>query len=118
MSITMATSWGSSECNIRNHLYKSTLVMPDPASPNWSLQAWVLHILGSVAQFERRLLIERTMAGLQVARADGRTGGRRRAMTTPHIVTARRHMTDGKLKAREVAKMYGACRNDRSGETY
>src|SRR5262245_5412563 len=38
-------------------------------------------------QFERQLLIERTMAGLQVARADGRTGGRRRAMTTPHIVT-------------------------------
>src|SRR5262245_53165816 len=62
MSITMATSWGSSECNIRIHLYKSTMVRPDPATPRWSLQAWVLHILGSVAQFERQLLIERTMA--------------------------------------------------------
>jgi DNA invertase Pin-like site-specific DNA recombinase len=67
----------------------------------------VLHILGSVAQFERQLLIERTMAGLQAARAGGRTGGRRRAMTPQDIVTARRHMIDGKLKAREVAKMYG-----------
>jgi DNA invertase Pin-like site-specific DNA recombinase len=37
----------------------------------------VLHILGSVAQFERQLLIERTMAGLQAARAGGRTGGPR-----------------------------------------
>jgi len=78
------------------------MIMPDPASPRWSLQAWVLHILGSVAQFERQLLIERTMADLQVARADGRTGGRRRAMTPQDIVTARRHMTEGKLKAREV----------------
>jgi hypothetical protein len=28
-------------------------------------------------------------------------------MTPQDIVTARRHMTDGKLKARVVAKMYG-----------
>jgi DNA invertase Pin-like site-specific DNA recombinase len=67
----------------------------------------VLHILGSVAQFERQLLIERTVAGLTAARAEGRPGGRRRAMTPQDIVAARRHMTEGKLKAREVAKMYG-----------
>jgi hypothetical protein len=28
-------------------------------------------------------------------------------MTPQDIVTSKRHMTDGKLKAREVAKMYG-----------
>ena len=28
-------------------------------------------------------------------------------MTPQDITTARKHMTDGKLKAREVAKMYG-----------
>jgi hypothetical protein len=49
----------------------------------------------------------RTMAGLKVARAEGRTGGRRRKMTPKDITTVRRHMTEGKLKAREVAKMYG-----------
>jgi DNA invertase Pin-like site-specific DNA recombinase len=47
------------------------------------------------------------MAGLKVARAEGRTGGRRRKMTPKDITTVRRHMTEGKLKAREVAKMYG-----------
>ena len=47
------------------------------------------------------------MAGLKVASAEGRTGGRRRKMTPKDITTARRHMTEGKLKAREVAKMYG-----------
>ena len=66
----------------------------------------VLHILGSVAQFERQLLIERTMAGLSAARAEGRSGGRRRKLTPEDITAARKHMAGG-LKAHEVAKMYG-----------
>lgn len=36
----------------------------------------VFHIFGSIAQFERRLMVERTRAGLQAARARGRHGGR------------------------------------------
>jgi DNA invertase Pin-like site-specific DNA recombinase len=67
----------------------------------------VLHILGSVAQFERQLLIERTMAGLAAARAEGRTGGNRRRMTPQQIEAARKHMAEGGLKAHQVAKMYG-----------
>jgi DNA invertase Pin-like site-specific DNA recombinase len=46
------------------------------------------------------------MAGLAAARAEGRTGGNRRRMTPQQIETARRHMTEHKLKAREVAKMF------------
>jgi DNA invertase Pin-like site-specific DNA recombinase len=65
----------------------------------------VLHILGSAAQFERQL-IERTMAGLKAARAEGRTGGNRRRMTPQQIETARKRMSEG-LKAREIATMYG-----------
>jgi len=60
-----------------------------------------------VAQFERDLMLERTMAGLAVARAEGKVGGRRRLMKPQDIAQASRHMTEGKLKAREVAKMYG-----------
>jgi DNA invertase Pin-like site-specific DNA recombinase len=67
----------------------------------------VLNVLGSVAQFERQLLIERTMAGLKAARAEGRTGGNRRKMSPQDIVAARKHMTESRLKAHEVAKMYG-----------
>lgn len=37
----------------------------------------VFHIFGSMAQFERRLIIERTNSGLAAARARGRKGGRR-----------------------------------------
>lgn len=36
----------------------------------------VFHIFGALAEFERNLIKERTMAGLQAARARGRTGGR------------------------------------------
>src|SRR5262244_2937609 len=36
----------------------------------------VFHIFGALAEFERNLIKERTMAGLSAARARGRTGGR------------------------------------------
>jgi DNA invertase Pin-like site-specific DNA recombinase len=36
----------------------------------------VFHVFGAIAQFERRLIVERTQAGLVAARARGRTGGR------------------------------------------
>ena len=42
----------------------------------------------------------------KAAHAEGRTGGNRRKMSPQDLVIARRHMTDNKLKAREVAKMY------------
>ncbi len=36
----------------------------------------VFHIFSALAQFERRLIVERTKAGLEAARARGRSGGR------------------------------------------
>src|SRR3954468_17313350 len=38
----------------------------------------VFHVFGALAEFERDLIRERTMAGLAAARARGRRGGRRR----------------------------------------
>lgn len=38
------------------------------------------HIFGSIAEFERNLIQERTQAGLAAARARGRTGGRKPAL--------------------------------------
>jgi DNA invertase Pin-like site-specific DNA recombinase len=67
----------------------------------------VLQIFGAVAEFERNLILERTMAGLEAARAEGKVSGPRRKMTPEDIEAARRHMTEGKLKAHELAKLYG-----------
>jgi len=36
----------------------------------------IFHIFGALAEFERNLIIDRTMAGLESARARGRKGGR------------------------------------------
>lgn len=38
----------------------------------------IFHIFGALAEFERNLIRERTMAGLRAARARGRVGGRPR----------------------------------------
>lgn len=45
----------------------------DTTSPGGKL---VFHIFGALAEFERNLIRERTMAGLTAARARGRKGGR------------------------------------------
>jgi len=45
----------------------------DTTAPSGEL---IFHIFSSLAQFERRLIQERTKAGLAATRARGRTGGR------------------------------------------
>ena len=79
----------------------------DGINTRGSMGQLTISIMGAVAQFERDLMLERTMAGLAVARAQGKVGGRRRLMMPQDIEQARRHMTEGKLKARDVAAMYG-----------
>ena len=39
------------------------------------------HLMASLAQMERELILERTRAGLEAARLQGRIGGRKRRMT-------------------------------------
>src|SRR5919202_3150912 len=41
----------------------------------------VFHIFGALAEFERKIIRERTQAGLQAARARGKAGGRPKALT-------------------------------------
>ena len=55
----------------------------------------VFHVFGALAEFERELIRERTVAGLAAARARGRTGGRPRAMTPEKLAVARQ-MYDSK----------------------
>jgi DNA invertase Pin-like site-specific DNA recombinase len=56
----------------------------------------VFHIFGALAQFERALIRERTMAGLKAARARGRRGGRR-----PSLTPAQRKAVKGLWATRE-----------------
>src|ERR1700681_576991 len=63
----------------------------------------VLHMLGAVAQFERDLILERTRAGLAVARKNGKRLGPPVKWDPSMARRARALMTSGELSADEVA---------------
>jgi DNA invertase Pin-like site-specific DNA recombinase len=50
----------------------------------------VFHLFGALAEFERALIQERTLAGLQAARARGRIGGRPSVMNPRKLALGRR----------------------------
>ena len=58
----------------------------------------IFHIFGALAEFERDIIRERTLAGLQAARARGRVGGRPKAKTldTPKKVAIAQALYDDK----------------------
>jgi DNA invertase Pin-like site-specific DNA recombinase len=64
------------------------------------------HVMGSLAEMERELTIERTQAGLKAARAMGRIGGRKRLITDSKIASAKKLLANG-VTAREVAANLG-----------
>jgi DNA invertase Pin-like site-specific DNA recombinase len=64
----------------------------------------VFGMFASLAEFERELIIERTKAGLEAARARGRLGGRPRKMDIHTLNMAMSAMSDQKAVAKQVAK--------------
>jgi DNA invertase Pin-like site-specific DNA recombinase len=64
------------------------------------------NVMASLAQMERELMVERTQAGLQAAREQGRVGGRKRVMTEAKIRSARKLLSQG-TPPREVASSLG-----------
>ena len=64
------------------------------------------HVMASLAEMERELTVERTRAGLEVARQLGRKGGRKRQMTESKIKSARKLLASG-VPPRDVAGNLG-----------
>jgi DNA invertase Pin-like site-specific DNA recombinase len=65
----------------------------------------VFHIFGALAEFERNLINERTMAGLEAARARGRKGGRPRLKSAAgKVTTAKKLYRDRTLTIPEICK--------------
>lgn len=64
------------------------------------------HVMASLAQMEKELIVERTQAGLQAARNLGRVGGRKRKMDAGKVEAAKRLFASGSL-AKDVAKSLG-----------
>jgi DNA invertase Pin-like site-specific DNA recombinase len=70
----------------------------------------VFSIFGALAEFERSLIRERTMAGLAAARSRGRVGGRPPVMTPEKIKVARDLYRARDLTVEEIAKTIGVSR--------
>ncbi|AGW15223.1 recombinase family protein [Megalodesulfovibrio gigas] len=64
------------------------------------------HVMASLAQMERELIVERTRAGLEAARRQGRRGGRKRKMTDSKLDAAARLLATG-MPPRDVARDLG-----------
>lgn len=62
--------------------------------------------MASLAEMERDLMVERTKAGLEVARQLGRTGGRKRVMTDSKLESAKKLLANG-VPPKEVASNLG-----------
>ncbi|CAK3384730.1 Serine recombinase PinE [Vibrio crassostreae] len=70
----------------------------------------IFHVIGAIAQFERRLISDRTKTGLAAARARGRKGGRRPSMSKSDTRDANAMLLDPKVTKVEVAKHFGVSR--------
>jgi DNA invertase Pin-like site-specific DNA recombinase len=71
----------------------------------------VFHVFAALAEFERNLIRERTVAGLKAARARGRKGGRPAKLSAKEINTIRTMLKDTKIPVSEVAARFGIARS-------
>jgi DNA invertase Pin-like site-specific DNA recombinase len=70
----------------------------------------VFHIFAALAEFERDLIRERTCAGLEAARARGRSGGRPSVMTAEKLRVARELYDAREHTTAQIAAVLGVSR--------
>lgn len=76
----------------------------DTTTPGGKL---VFHVFGALAEFERSIIAERSRAGLAAARARGRIGGRRPALSPSDLAAAKAMLADKAIPVAEIAKRLG-----------
>lgn len=79
----------------------------DTTSPSGK---FMLNMLGAFAQFERDLIVERTLAGMAAARAAGKQVGGKRVMTDKMIAQAAK-MREAGVPVPQIAKRFGVAVN-------
>jgi DNA invertase Pin-like site-specific DNA recombinase len=84
--------------------FRSLTEAIDTTTPSGRL---IFHIFGALAEFERNIIRERTVAGLAAARARGRRGGRPKALGDAGLAAATALIKDGNLTIRQIAQQLG-----------
>lgn len=87
----------------QNIQFKSLTDSIDTGTPSGR---FFFHVMASLAEMERDLIVERTRAGLDVARQLGRKGGRKPKMTDSKIESAKKLLASG-VPPKDVAKNLG-----------
>lgn len=88
----------------------SFLSLQEHVDTTGAVGRFTFHIFGALAEFERDLIRERTMAGLRAARARGKTGGRPKKMTDEKVQIVARLMADGETPVQEICETLGVSR--------
>jgi DNA invertase Pin-like site-specific DNA recombinase len=83
--------------------FKSLTDVIDTGTPSGR---FFFHVMASLAEMERELIVERTRAGLDVARQLGRKGGRKPKMTESKIESAKKLLASG-VPVKDVARNLG-----------
>lgn len=92
------------DLNERGIEFRSLSESLDTSTPAGRL---LLHVLASMAEFERSLISERTRAGMAAARARGSRIGRRPAMTPEQRQEARVALAEGSVSVETIAAKHG-----------
>jgi len=79
----------------------------DTTTPGGKL---IFHIFGALAEFERDITRQRTLAGLASARARGRRGGRPPSMTPTKLALARQMYDSRQHTLAEISRTLGVSR--------
>ncbi len=66
----------------------------------------LMQMVGSFAKFERAMIRERTRAGLETARSQGRIGGRRPKLTKQQHAEIIEMVNSGRKTASEAARIF------------
>jgi len=91
----------------RGIYFRSVQESLDTSTPGGKL---IFHVFGALAEFERDIIRERTMAGLAAARARGRKGGRPRKLSKKQVEMAKKLIADPSIPVTEICTTLGVSK--------
>jgi DNA invertase Pin-like site-specific DNA recombinase len=92
-----------SDLNSKDIHFKSITDSIDTSTPSGR---FFFHVMASLSEMERELIVERTKAGLEAAKKLGRVGGRKRKMTPSKVSSAKKLLASG-VVPKDVAQNLG-----------
>ncbi|MGD1864464.1 MAG: recombinase family protein [Phormidesmis sp.] len=86
------------------------LSLKEKIDTSTAMGKFFFRMTASIAELDRDIIRERTLAGLAAARARGRRGGRKRSITEGQNLEAKRLAEDGELSITDICEQVGISR--------